>query len=266
MTEIKFYCVTNKKINFLNKKNYNLAWVGKNNPPKNYLTCDKGDNIFHKEKHYSELTFHYWYWKNKLRFEKKNQWIGFCQKRRFWVNLENTKKINKKNINKFLISKTKSDWNNYDAIICKSINVSNVKKIKIIKRGWKNLIKDPSILFNKKKRNIKLHFDMHHGYKNLSKAINRLNKIDKKGFENYVMKENNFNPHIMFITKPDLMNKWFLNLFSWLKKCEKDFQFNNLKGYDTGRLFAYLAERYLSYWFKKNFKCKEENWVQLKNF
>ena len=30
MSKIKFYCVTNKKVNFLKTQGYNLAWVGKN--------------------------------------------------------------------------------------------------------------------------------------------------------------------------------------------------------------------------------------------
>ena len=62
------------------------------------------------------------------------------------------------------------------------------------------------------------------------------------------------------------MNLWFENLFSWLESCEKQFNFQDLKGYDTQRLFAYLAERFLSYWVKKNFKYKEIDWVQLDNF
>ena len=37
--------------------------------------------------------------------------------------------------------------------------------------------------------------------------------------------------------------------------------FENLKGYDTERLYAYLAERYLSFWFKKYTKYKEQPWV-----
>ena len=28
MRQIKFYCVTDKKINFINKENYNFGWVG----------------------------------------------------------------------------------------------------------------------------------------------------------------------------------------------------------------------------------------------
>ena len=70
----------------------------------------------------------------------------------------------------------------------------------------------------------------------------------------------------MFIAKPAIINRWFEDLFSWLDKCEGAFDLEKLGGYDTGRLFAYLSERYLSYWFKKYFKCKENNWVQLDNF
>ena len=35
------------------------------------------------------------------------------------------------------------------------------------------------------------------------------------------------------------------------EKCENVFGFNKLEGYETTRIYAYLAERYLSYWFKK---------------
>ena len=107
---------------------------------------------------------------------------------------------------------------------------------------------------------------MHHGYGNLEKAINELTDDDKKDFKNYVIKNDSFNPHLMFIAKPNIINKWFESLFPWLHRCEKLFKFKNLKNYDTGRLYAYLAERYLSYWFRKNTKFKEENWIQLDNF
>ena len=60
------YCVTNKVVNFLDKTNYDIGWVGLDVPPANYITCNHQDNIFFKEQFYSELTFHYWYWKNKF--------------------------------------------------------------------------------------------------------------------------------------------------------------------------------------------------------
>ena len=230
------------------------------------MRCDIGDNIYHKEKYYSELTFHYWYWKNLLDKADKNDWIGFCQKRRYLINTEKTHLVNKSNLNDFLFDEAPSEWENYDVLICKPLNVSGVKKMKIIKRGFKNLIKDPSIIFNKKKQNLYLHFDMHHGYGNLKKAIDLLDEKNKDNFLNFMKNNNSFNPHIMFISKPDIIKEWFNNLFPWLKACEQKFEFKHLKGYDTGRLFAYLSERYLSYWFKKNYRFKEINWVQLDNF
>ena len=42
---------------------------------------------------------------------------------------------------------------------------------------------------------------------------------------------------------------------------EKEFGFKNLKGYDKTRIYAYLAERYLSFWFKKYTKYKEHPWI-----
>ena len=53
----------------------------------------------------------------------------------------------------------------------------------------------------------------------------------------------------MVISKKKILNKWFKDLFNWLFNCEKIFGFKNLKGYDQQRLYAFLAERYLSYGF-----------------
>ena len=102
---------------------------------------------------------------------------------------------------------------------------------------------------------------MHHGYKNLEKAINQVNEQDKYEFLNYVKQRDYFNPHIMFIAKPHVAKKWFDALFPWLERCENIFGFNNLEGYDTTRIYAYLAERYLSFWFKKYTRYKELPWI-----
>ena len=56
---IDMYCVTNRRLKFLENFDYNLSWVGNEEYSKNYITCNTNDNIFYKEKYYSELTFHY---------------------------------------------------------------------------------------------------------------------------------------------------------------------------------------------------------------
>ena len=62
------------------------------------------DNIDYKEKYYSELTFHYWFWKNEMKSLDKNNWIGFCQKRRFWIKKDILKKdINIYNIKNYIL-------------------------------------------------------------------------------------------------------------------------------------------------------------------
>ena len=148
--DLELYCITNKRTKFLENTSYKLCWVGSEKAPDNYLKCNSGINIFSKEKYYSELTFQYWYWKNMLDLNNK-KWIGFCQKRRFWVNTHEVSGINKLNLNEYLIKSSENDWENFDAVLCSPISVHSPKKIKMIKRGWKNILKDPSILYEKKK-------------------------------------------------------------------------------------------------------------------
>jgi len=38
-----------KIVNFLEKDNHNLCWVGSEKPPKNYIRCDNKINIFNKK-------------------------------------------------------------------------------------------------------------------------------------------------------------------------------------------------------------------------
>ena len=261
MENLKIFCVTNKEVNILEKTNYLIGWVGTEKPPKNYLVCNTQDNIFFKEKYYSELTFHYWYWKNKLDLKHEN-WIGFCQKRRFWLKKKLIHaKIDNSNFSDCILQDVPNEWDNFDSIICEPIFVNKVKKMKMVKRGFRPIIKKPSILFDEKKQSLALHFDMHHGYGNLNKAINLIEDEDKLDFSNYVNNSISYNPHIMFIAKPKIIDKWFNTLLPWLERCEKVFGFDSLHGYDTQRLYAFLAERYLSFWFKKHTKSLEWPWT-----
>jgi len=261
MTKLEMYCVTNRRLKFLENSNYNLSWVGLDSCPENYIKSNDKINIFPKEKYYSELTFHYWYWKNLLDLNSNN-WVGFCQKRRFW----SKSKINEKkfystsDVSQHIITEPNNDWKDYEVILCDPININNAKKTKMIKRGFRSLVKNPSIFFNPEKQSIKFHFDMHHGYGNLDRAIDLLESDDKEDFRNFVNHNTHFNPHIMFISKPKIIDEWFSKLFQWLENCESIFGFKDLSGYDTQRLYAYLAERYLSYWFNKNYKVLNWPW------
>ena len=90
-----------------------------------------------------------------------------------------------------------------------------------------------------------------HGEKNLNKAIDLLDAKNQDDFRNFVNTEVSFNPHNMFICKSNkiLMN-YYNALFPWLERCEKIFGFE-LEGYGLKRIYGFLAERYMSFWFQK---------------
>ena len=97
---------------------------------------------------------------------------------------------------------------------------------------------------------------MMHGDGNLKKAINLMDRDDKDDFEFFVNSEVSFNPHNMFICKSqNILERYYNSLFPWLERCEKEFGFN-LEGYGMKRIYGFLAERYLSYWFRKNTNYK----------
>ena len=92
------------------------------------------------------------------------------------------------------------------------------------------------------------------------KAISVMNDKDRLEFLDYVESNVSYNPHIMVISKKGILDKWFSSLFEWLFKCENVHGFDKLKGYDTQRLYAFLGERYLSFWFKKYTIYRENHW------
>ena len=49
----------------------------------------------------------------------------------------------------------------------------------------------------------------------------------------------------------EILHSYYESIFPWLFECEKLFGFANLKGYGLKRIYGFLAERYMSYWFKK---------------
>ena len=124
--------------------------------------------------------------------------------------------------------------------------------MKFLKKGLKLIAKKPLLLFNEKKRNIKFHFDLMHGDGNLLKAIELLDNENKYDFLKFVNDEISFNPHNMFICRSkEILQKYYEDLFTWLEKCETLFGFDDLKGYGKIRIYGFLAERFMSYWFKK---------------
>ena len=262
MNNLHIFNVTNRADPMLDDLYCQPVGVGQNSFPTNYLNCKTGENITHKDPYYAEYIFYYWFWKNQLMNYEKNSWIGFCQYRRYWLkeNCDQNLIITRENLKDNMLREIPSSWSNHDAVVAKRVYVNKPKFMKLVKRGFRNIISDPSVIFDKKKQNIKLHFDMSHGYGKLNKAIDLLDKKERADFREYVNKNTFFNPNHMFISHPKIMNEWFKSVFDWLLRCEDIFSFNDLQGYEK-RLYGYFAERYLSYWFSKYTNTIEWPWA-----
>ena len=59
----------------------------------------------------------------------------------------------------------------------------------------------------------------------------------------------------MFICKNHkILKKYYDEIFPWLFKCEKIFKKKKLIGYNKARIYGFLAERFMPFWFIKNYK------------
>ena len=139
-----------------------------------------------------------------------------------------------------------------EIIIGSEFVVNDFRFSKFIKHNLKHMLFNPSVLINKKKRTIKFNSDMMHGLGNLDKAFELLPSIEREDFKYFVNTEVSFNPHNMFICKnKEILFAYYESVFPWLEECEKIFKFDDLSGYGLTRIYGFLAERYLSFWFKK---------------
>ena len=92
---------------------------------------------------------------------------------------------------------------------------------------------------------------MWHGNGNLDKAIDLLEENEREDFRRYTRTNISFSRGNMFVCRSKkIINNYYNSIFPWLIKCEKIFGFD-LKGYGKIRMYTFLAERYLSYWFSK---------------
>ena len=258
---LQMYCISlePKHLSFIKRIGYTPVGLGNKNFNDEWMRDNTGKNITSKNKNYGEYTFHYWIWKNYLE-KIETEWVGFCQYRKFWTikNYEK-QKLNINEIPDIVLKKIPDNFQNHDVIMGEPYYINQRKIMKFLKKGFKIIIKNPRLLIDENLRNIKFHFDLMHGENNLYRAINLLDNENKKDFLNYVNTKTYFHPHNMFICKRNFLKEYYNIVFPWLNKCEEIFGFENLKGYDLTRIYGFLAERFLSYWFSKNAKLKTMN-------
>ncbi len=258
MEDAKIFCMClhDHHLQNLKKLNYIPVGLGKNTFSNDWVRDNTGINISHKNSYYGEYSFYYWLWKNSLSKIKNNTWIGFSGYRYHWAqdNIiesdEINKIIDKENFTDYILKKIPNEWGNSEVILGEKIKINKWKFSKILKHAKKKFFLNPSN-FLKSNQSIKLHFDVFHGDGVLDKAIDVLDKSDREDFKHFVKNEHSFNRENLFFCKTKtIIEKYFKSIFSWLEECEKIFGFE-LNGYSKTRIYAFLAERYLSFWFSK---------------
>ena len=224
MPIIHNYCITNKYFQFLDDLNINVILAGSSfknleEYPKDWIKDNQGTNISNKNKNFGSLSSHFWIWKNVFQNLSKDDWIGVSHYRRHWIkNFDEN--INLHNLSDHILREIPKNYT-YDVFLPKKIIMENLKLNKLIKKGIRNYIRKPSLLFNRKKISIELHFDLFHGYKLLSDSIELINKEDKSDFKNYIKNENSFHQFQMYIAKKKIIEPLYIKVFEWIFKCEK---------------------------------------------
>ena len=252
---MKIYCISiyNENYNFFRDNNLIPVGVGERDFDHVWLD-DKGKfNISSKNVNFGEYTFHYNLWKNN---KLNDDWIGFCTYRRFWIkqNYSNPKTI--KDLSSAILKEVPSLWKDYDVILAEPLRLGKQKFMKLLKNNLAYTIQKPSLLF--RECTIGEHFNLYHGSFFLDAALDLLEPKIKKDFKIYL---NNFefNPHNLFICKsPNLLDQYYNDVFTWLFKCEQEFKDIKLNTFGKKRIYGFLAERYMPFWFKRN--CNTLNW------
>jgi len=246
----------------LKKINYIPVGLGKNNFNNDWLKDNTKQNISNKNKYYGEYTFHYWFWKNMIDDISDKNWIGFCAYRRYWANNNNLKSdelnkvINNNNFREYVLQDVKNDWSNHETILVEKIPFGKIKLSKIIKNGGVRSILRNLKSFITNQTTVKFHFDIFHGIEKIDKAIDLLEMKERNDFRIFINNES-FNKENMFICRSKkIIKEYYNSVFPWLERCENIFGFN-LNNWNEIRIYAFLAERYLSYWFNKYTKVKE---------
>jgi|TARA_B110000114_G_scaffold160912_1_gene177870 hypothetical protein len=255
---MKTFCISiyNQKHSFFIKNNLTPVGLGNEFFDKEWINDKFKNDISAKNLNFGEYSFHYRLWKDDLLKQTEYEWIGFCTYRRFWINKESLPPKNMSELSHSILKEPPSEWNNYDCILAEPVVLGKQKFMKLLKNNFTYIFKKPSLLINK--CTIKDHFYLNHGNYFLDEAIKLLDRDEQSKFNNY-LNSYEFNPHNLFICKNIvLLNTFYNKIFNWLFKCEEIFKNFDLDTYGKKRIYGFLAERYLPFWFKEN--SKTLNW------
>lgn len=196
-------------------------------------------NIAEKNKHYGELSGHYWVWKNFL--PKTNaKYIGFCHYRRFLdFNFHPTEIIPFK----FVFAKEFSE-NMFE---------------KYSEENILNAINGYDIVLPQKypiECNIYQQFLKYHTKEDIDTALAILGSLYPEyidAAQEFLMSDELYTC-LNFIMKTELVNEYMEWMFKILFELEKRSDWSKYTEYMTIRMPAYIAERFLNIWLLHNIK------------
>ena len=119
MKNLKMFCISlePKHYEFIKDLGYTPVGLGEKDFNQNWLSDKSEINISKKNKYYGEYTYHYWIWKNYLN-QLGDEWIGFCQYRKFWsLNKYKTEDINFNSLSSQILKEIPNKFNEYESIL-----------------------------------------------------------------------------------------------------------------------------------------------------
>jgi len=253
------FCTSHKTINYLDKFYPAIQMVGCSNTivfPNSWHKSNEKKNISEKFFSYADLVGHYYIWKNLLDKYNQDSWIGFSQYRRLWIKNKIGKDIELNLLDRIILTDLDESWNEYDAII-PPVFLFRKKKKEIIKNFLKFPIKrDISLL--KYKTTVLDQFAQSlgpFGKDLIFEIIQYLPASESYDFLEFLKSRTHLSAHGMYISKVKIINQYSNLIFEWFLKCENIInKNNNLPLINNSRIFQYINERFLDYWFSKYYK------------
>jgi len=206
----------------------------------NVIRDDTGVNIASRNRHYAELSGHYWVWKNFLP-ETDAEYVGFCHYRRFLdFNFTEMPDI------PFLpthVSKFVKMAENYTE-----------KKIY-------NCIKDYDVILPEKifcETSIYNQYLQYHPQKDMDLALKIIDEIYPEYTDTALkfMSSNGMYNCLNFIMKKSLVNEYLDWIFNILTTLERRSDWKDYVDYSDIRVPAFIAERFINIWLLHNIKTK----------
>jgi len=218
------------------------------------------DNISEKNKYYSELTGHYWIWKNT-----EQEIVGTCHYRRFFAGRNEPIIYRIKRLFYYPVGLYKK---RAGLIYTSRVNfwekrILGKDQLLNLLEKYDAILPQPRIL----RYSVKEHYRRYHNLDDLKllEAIIREKHPEYLQALNDVMESNQLYANNMFILKNQHFQEFMSWLFDILFEFEKRAVLSDYAGYQE-RVLGFIAERLLNVWFrKKSMNCLELKVVYFKN-